>query len=210
MIVWPLKTYVRMGMNELVLLSLVVWSIFCVILGMGLYKEFFVVPLNVKAEAPAFPMHMADNSEVLMRDADAKLESKSPMRPIRHSTARVVEATLMPKPVELPERVINGIVCPKETVTCPPVEVRWDLLKAPDETYRSQISSNAEIIDGVDKPIQQLYVFSPPAHGLTLFGTEKTYGLMYNKHVGKVRYSLGAIKEEGEQPLPLAGVTLSF
>jgi hypothetical protein len=133
-------------------------------------------------EPVAVEQHMDDGSVVLHREQGGKIVTPAPERPAGHKPVRTIEVEVMPPPVE---------VAPGEcqrTVTCPPVTVRLDLLRAEDGTYRAQASSHdGTILSGIDVPLEPALVVIPRpwAAGMTYDGERG--GAFLHRDIGRLR-----------------------
>lgn len=191
-------------MSNVALALLVAWTILCLVIGALAYRQLFAgEPVSTVVETAAPPISMPDDSEVLARDPSAELDTRPPIRPPGHTVVRTVEVTVKPPPVDLPQRRVGDVICPAERVECPPMEVRWDLLLAPDRTYRVQASApEGQVLGGIDKPgTPVLSVAYRHVIGFAHFA-DGSQLVRYGRRVGPVDVSIVVQAPEGFADTP--------
>lgn len=181
------------------------------LVGALFYREFLAAEVVAVHEGSAPPISMADDSEVLTRDPSAKLDTPAPIRPPQHTVVRTAEVTVKPPAVQLPERRVGDVICPAERIECPPVDVRFDLLRGPDGGYRVQVSApDAEILGGVDVPREPVYALRKRPNSVTLLGGEDLRGAVYLREHGRLAFGGGAVQVDDLKVLPVAALRLSW
>lgn len=198
-------------MSNVTLALLLAWTIICLAMGALIHRQWFADEVVAIHEQSLPPASMPDGSELLVRDASAKLDTPAPVKPIRHTVVRTAEVVVKPQAIDLPERRVGAVLCPAERVECLPVDIRWDLLRRADDTFRVQASSpNGEILGGVDVPREPLFALRRRPNSLTAFGGEGVGGAIYLRDVGaRVAVGGGALDLAGEA-VPVAAVRLDW
>lgn len=153
----------------------------------------------VVEETRALPIQHPDGSLTPIRDPKGKPASRAPTRP-KGELTRIGEVTVLPEPVRLPVRHVDGKECPAEVVQCAPVVVRWDTTEEEDGSHRVSVAAQgADILDGVDIPLRPSLKLRPLPLAI---GPERLadgrLGVAVERDIGRLRVGGTASLLDGE------------